>query len=330
MCPWIEHRAASGGHMSWETFSKIAENLHLAQEVDLTGGGEPLCNQQISDMVKTVKVAGCRVGFSTNGSLLTKSLAEELTRLGLDWISFSVDAANANTYEAIRRGASFEKVITNIDALNQIKRTLNSQTPKMMLVFVIMSGEVENYAQLPAYIELAHRLGVEHVIAKNLDVILKDGDDQRRLFTHNGQAFSPLQEALDEAERLALHWGMKFRRYSVHPSEQITCEQNPTQNLFFSWDGSVSPCITLSYTESRIFNGERIQVPSQRFGNINQQSFSEIWNNPDYLAFRQAYADRIRRHNQDFLDSLLGGEISNEEIPEAPQVCKSCYFLYGI
>lgn len=330
MCPWIEHRAASGGHMSWDTFSKIAEYLPLAEEVDLTGGGEPLCNPQTPAMLTAAKAAGCKVGFSTNGALLNAAMAENLTRLGLDWISFSVDAAQADTYESIRRGANFDKVISHIAGLRQIKQSLHSRTPKMMLVFVIMSGEIENYQQLPELIELAHRLGIEQVIAKNLDVILKDGDDQRRVFTHDGRACHPLQAALDQAEHKAKRLGIKFRRYAVHPEEQIVCEQNPTQNLFFSWDGSVSPCITLSYSESRIFNGKRIQVPSQRFGNINQQDLYQIWNQPDYSEFRQAYSARLQQHNQRIIASLLGEDDAIEAYPEAPQVCQSCYYLYGI
>ena len=330
MCPWIEQRLASGGHMSWETFQSIAAHLHLAREVDLTGGGEPLCNPNLADMVRTVKKAGCKVGFSTNGSLLTRALAEELTSLGLDWISFSVDAAQADTYESIRRGASFEKVAANIAGLNQIKKESNHPTPKMMMVFVIMSGEIENYQQLPEYIRLAHSLGVEQVIAKNLDVILKDGDDQRKLFTHDGQAFQPLQYALDAAERIAKDFSIKFRRYSVHPNEQVVCEQDPIHNLFFSWDGYVSPCITLAYAENRYFNGSHIQVPSRRFGNINQQSLDVIWNDPGYAEFRQVYIERLQQHNRALMDSLLGGENTDVELPTAPQSCQSCYYLYGI
>lgn len=330
MCPWIEHRAAFGNHMNWNTFLKIAEALPMAEEVDLTGGGEPLCFPRIPEMVKIVKAAGCKVGFSTNALLLTEDLSRELIQLGLDWISFSVDAAEATTYESIRRGASFEKVITNIRTLHQTKQALHSPTPKMMMVFVIMTGEIENYQQLPDYIEMAHQLGVEHVIAKNMDVILKDGDDQRRLFTHDGQAFHPLQQALAQAEQRARHLGLKFRRYAVHPSEQTVCEQNPIRNLFINWEGDVSPCITLSYTESRIFNGERIHVPSQRYGNINQHTLEEIWNHPEYQAFRQVYADRLHHQQQSMLDSILGGETPPEANPVAPEVCKSCYFLYGI
>ncbi len=330
MCPWVDQRKTSGGQMTWDTFHKIAENLHLAQEVDLSGGGEPLCNPLLTDMVRVVKAAGCRVGFSTNGSLLSLPLAEDLVRSGLDWISFSVDAAEADTYESIRKGASFSKLLSNIDCLNQVKRSLHKTNPKMMMVFVIMTGEIENYQQLPELVELAHRLGVEKIIAKNLDVILKDSDEKRRLFNHDGQVLHPLIQTLDEAEARAKKLGINLRRYSLHPSEQIVCEQSPTHNLFFSWDGSLSPCISLSYTESRIFNSERIQVPSQRFGNIHQHSLAELWETPAYRSFRQAYQARLHFQQKAMLDAFLGSENQSENLPPAPEPCRSCYFLYGI
>ena len=329
MCPWIEQRA-TGGTMDWDTFSKIADNLHLTEEVDLTGGGEPLCNPLLPEMVRVVKSAGCKVGFSTNGVGLSQTVAEKLVKLGLDWISFSVDAAEAKTYEAIRQGAQFDLVRSNIAALHQIKRTLSSHTPKMMMVFVLMTGETENYHQLPDFIELAHQLGVEQVIAKNLDVILKDGDDQRRLFSHDEQIYNPLIHVFEQAEQRARKLGVKLRRYSVHPSEQIICEQAPLHNLFFSWDGSVSPCITLSYAESRIYKGERILIPCQRFGNINQQTLAEIWDHPSYRAFRKMYEARQLYQRQLLMDTFLGSEDSDTSLPAAPQGCQSCYYLYGI
>ena len=45
-----------------------------------------------------------------------------------------------------------------------------------MRVFVMMR---ENYLELPGLIDLAAQLGVARVIAKNLDVILRSGDDGR-------------------------------------------------------------------------------------------------------------------------------------------------------
>jgi MoaA/NifB/PqqE/SkfB family radical SAM enzyme len=330
MCPWTEMRSQAGV-MDWVTFEKIAAGFHLTEAVDLTGGGEPLQNRAIPEMVRVAKAAGCEVGFSTNGVHLDRALAENLIHTGLDWISFSVDAAEAGTYNRIRQGADFERVLANIRGLRELKRQLASQLPKLMMVFVMMVGENENIQQLPAYIQLAHELGVEQVIAKNLDVILKDGDDQRRVFSHDSPPGAQLVAVMEAARQQATALGVSLRFYSMQPTEQTICEQNPVKNLFFNWEGNVSPCITLSYADNRYFNGQRIHVPCLHFGNIHEQSLAEIWTEPDYRAFRQIFEDRQHWERQSFIDLMLSGKDEGlTEMPLAPESCRTCYYLYGI
>ncbi len=330
MCPWSSLRA-SAGVMAWPTFEKIAANFPLTEAVDLTGGGEPLQNRAIPEMVRLAKQAGCEVGFSTNGMQLSPNLAETLVKDGLDWISFSVDAADAKTYNRIRQGANFDTVIENIRALGKIKRSLNSPTPRMLMVFVMMLGEHENYRQLPEFIDLASQLGIEHVIAKNLDVIVKDGDDQRRLFSHQGPPGGKILEVMQAARQEANKLGVGLRFYEMQPAERAICEHNPVQNLFFNWEGNISPCITLSYADSRYFNGQRVQAPCLHFGSILKQDLADIWEGADYCTFRRAFGERQRWERRSVMDMLLDGNGEElTEIPPAPESCRTCYYLYGV
>jgi MoaA/NifB/PqqE/SkfB family radical SAM enzyme len=327
MCPWAELHSAAG-QMAWDTFTRIAANFHLAQEVDLTGGGEPATHPRLVDMVRVAKEAGCEVGFSTNGTLLDPDLAGTLVSLGQDWISFSIDAATAETYERIRQGAQFEAVMRNVEALRDMKIARRNKTPRMMLVFVMMR---ENFHELPAYVDLAHELGVEQIIFKNLDVILKEGDDERRLFSHAGGPVAGLEQEITEARQRADKWGISLRLYGLQPHELAMCEQNPLQSIFFNWAGYVSPCITLSYAESRVFDGARHHVPCRRFGDINQESLEEIWNGAAYREFRRVYETRLRLEQQATVNLLMGSpEDGPLEWPPAPEGCRICYYLYGV
>ena len=335
MCPWVALRE-NDELMARETFSRIAENFHQAEWVDLSGGGEPLLHPRLPEMVRIAREAGCEVGFSTNGVLLGPSLAEEFVATRLDWIAFSVDGAIAETYERIRQGARFDQVMANVAALRDIKSAHGSKTPKLMMVYVMMR---ENYAELPAFIDLAHELGVEQVVAKNLDVIVKEGDNDRRLFSHTDaesgrvdarDVAAAIAAAIAEAERRARGHGIALRVYALRPQEQPICEHNPLRNLFFNWEGYVSPCITLSYADSRVFNGERHFVPCQRFGNINQASLAEIWDGVAYREFRAPYVERVRLARQATVDLLLGAAEAELPIPPAPEGCRTCYYLYGV
>jgi len=278
-------------------------------------------------MVRVAKEAGCEVGFSTNGVLLDPALSETLVSLGQDWIAFSVDAATPETYKRIRRGAEFEAVRRNLEALRNIKASWPSQTPKMMMVFVMMH---ENYRELPIYVELAHELGVEHIIFKNLDVILKKGDDERRLFSHRGPPRAEVEPVIAEARKRARQLGIGLRLYALKPQELTICEHDPLHSLFFNWAGDVSPCITLSYAENRIFDGKPHFVPRQCFGNINEEPLEQIWNKTAHQEFRRPYEIRLRLEQQATFDAFLGSTEPLPEMPPAPAGCRACYYLYGI
>jgi MoaA/NifB/PqqE/SkfB family radical SAM enzyme len=327
MCPWRELHPEEA-LMSPATFAKIAPYLPLTATVDFTGGGEPTTNPRLPEMVRQAKEAGCEVGFSSNGTLLDRSLAETLVSLKQDWISFSVDGATAETYENIRQGAQFDTVAENIHRLHQTKAACGSQIPKMMMVFVMMR---ENFHELPLYVDLAHQLGVEQIIFKNLDVILKDEDDRRRVFGHNGPQVSELNALISEAQHRAQQHHINIRLYSLQPQELPICEHDPLHNLFFNWQGYVSPCITLSYAEQRMFNGHQYYVPCQRYGNINAETLEEIWTKAPYRQFRQPYEHRVRQDREQTINLIVGNEDSSiPEMPPAPEGCRTCYYLYGV
>lgn len=326
MCPWSDLRP-DRAQMTWATFERIIPCLSHARSVDLTGGGEPTINPLLPDMITAAKEAGCTVGFSTNANRLDAALANELIARQLDWVSFSLDGATAATYERIRRGANFDKITGSIAALRDLKQARHSPFPKMLAVFVMMR---ENYHELPAFVELAQQLGIEHVIAKNVDVILKDGDDERRLFSHDGPPQAEFVATLRAAQRRAKELGLGFREYNLHPSEQPMCEHDPLRNLFINYEGYVSPCITLAYAEQRVFNGQRHTVPCQRFGNVNVDALGDIWNIDSYQRFRGQFDARVSAARQAMLDQLLGPSRADGALPPAPEGCRTCYYLYGI
>ena len=82
MCPWHDMRS-SQADMTWETYLKIAQSFKAVKEVDLSGGGEPLMHPRLLEMAAMAKESGCKAGFSTNATLLTPEISEELIRLSV-------------------------------------------------------------------------------------------------------------------------------------------------------------------------------------------------------------------------------------------------------
>lgn len=73
--------------------------------------------------VEIVRIAAaCKVPhtyFITNAQLLTEKVAEVLIECGVDQVQVSADGATRETYEYIRRGASFERLTQNLRHLTE-------------------------------------------------------------------------------------------------------------------------------------------------------------------------------------------------------------------
>ncbi|MFH1625643.1 MAG: radical SAM protein [Pseudomonadota bacterium] len=330
MCPWYEMRSPTAD-MSWETYEKIAKSFREVEEVDLTGGGEPLIHPLLLRMLTLAKESGCAVGFSTNATLLTPELSEELLHISLDWIAYSVDGATAQTYEKIRQGASFEQVIDHVTFLDRLRKTGNGKTPLTMLFFVMMP---DNFHEPPVLVDLCLRLNIDRLVIKNQDVILNMERDRERLFTWDGHEPRELRRIVRASMKKARRNGLYMRVYDLSPGEMRICEHDPLNTAFFNWEGFVSPCITLSYAEKRVFRGEWRKAPICRFGNINDESFGEIWAAPAYQRFRDCFEKRTKSLRPEFLDLLTlerfrgRGPTDSMILPPPPDGCETCHYLY--
>src|SRR5918992_3328159 len=117
------------GAMCFHTFQSLVDALPRLEQVTLQGLGEPLLAPDLERMVAYATERGARVGFNTNGMLLTRERARRLVRSGLSWLHVSLDGATAETYESIRGGSDFARVCSNVAALVHVRRDLGSRSP---------------------------------------------------------------------------------------------------------------------------------------------------------------------------------------------------------
>ncbi len=138
----------------------LADFMKRASFVQLHGNGEPLLSAAFwntFDIMGSQYDDGTRISINSNGQLLTHKIAGKLVRSPLHNITISLDAATDATYKKIR-GADFDNVLENIRNLIRARNKLGRKLPE---VYVNMTLFRENIAELPAFIELAHELGVD-------------------------------------------------------------------------------------------------------------------------------------------------------------------------
>lgn len=115
--------------MDLEIYKRIVDEactFRRKPSIDLYLRGEPFLNDQFLTYLELAKARGLEVYTTTNATLLTGRLAKALVERGIDQITFSLDGHNLETFEAIRQGASYRKVMRNIDRFLEINHKHSS------------------------------------------------------------------------------------------------------------------------------------------------------------------------------------------------------------
>lgn len=134
-CPYTastlrkEPRAKEFPWISEEIFKSIADQTGQYQAtLRISGAGEPMLHPQMVDLIVYAKSVGCKVGLINNGSLMNEENARRLLEAKTEMIEFSVDAADPDTYDIVRKGLNFEKTVANIKKTVELRNKLSPET----------------------------------------------------------------------------------------------------------------------------------------------------------------------------------------------------------
>jgi sulfatase maturation enzyme AslB (radical SAM superfamily) len=128
-------------------------NLHIGSD------GDPFASLIYRYFIKQTKnFPHVRFSIQTNGLLVKKihQRHEDMFKK-LDILNVSIDGASTETYERLRKGGSFKKIIENLEFIKEIKLKLNF---KFIIHFVV---QTDNYQEMPAIIELAEKYSADRV-----------------------------------------------------------------------------------------------------------------------------------------------------------------------
>ena len=335
MCPWreIAKDAENKGFMTQEVWEAVQPYLKDVRSVDFTGGGEPLLQTRLADWLTEAHRAGCETGILTNGLLLKKETAQRLIDAGIDWICVSMDGATKDLYEEIRIGSNFYQVYQNLKDISAMRR---GKVPKTMINFVLMEM---NFGQIEEIVKLASRLGVDQVNFKQCDVIRGDSGKGFGLFAREEtRELRRLEKALTRARRLAKKLKVQTTAFSFTPDERPVCEQDPRNSMFIRHDGSVGPCINLAIGGPTTFLGEEVTMPTVHYGRLPEDDLQNLWETDSCKFYRERFENRVKAHEDALVKGLVGSSSSREKtlraaieaMPEPPEGCKVCHYLYDI
>ena len=336
MCPWreITKNAANRGLMSQRIWESIRPYLPEIKSIDFTGGGEPLLQPQLPQWIAEAHAAGCETGFLTNGLLLKKEKLKQILAAGVDWICISLDGADASMYEKIRIGSNFERVCENVANIAKMR---DGNRPRTMINFVLMDL---NFHQVEDIVRLADQLRVDQVNFKQCDVIRGESGKGHGLFgIRETKEIRQLKKKLEKARRLAKKLNITTTAFAFTPAERPVCEQDPRDSIFVRYDGVVAPCINLAIGGPTTFLGKEVVMPNVHYDRLPHDDLMELWQTDTCKFYRQQFEQRVKAHDGALVTGLMSASGSNRlkalekaktAMPEPPQGCNLCHYLYDI
>jgi len=215
--------------------------------------GEPYLHPDFTELVAYASEKNVYTSTSTNAHFLSEDAAKRTIRSGLDRLIISIDGTTQETYRSYRVGGSLDKVLEGTRNIVRARQALKSRTPHLVFQFLVVGP---NEHEIPAVRALARNLGVDQVVFKTAQIYDFE----------NGSPLIPRQD--------------RYSRYRQNPDGTWSIKNSLDnhcwkmwQSSVVTWDGKVVPCC---------FDKDAHFV----MGNLEEQSFSEIWQSQRYRDFR--------------------------------------------
>lgn len=269
----------------------------------LGAGFEPTMNPEFADIVRTLTRFDGRVELITNGTLLDDSLLDVLLDAHVTLFNFSFDGIRPQTYEHIRRGATYDAVLA------RIRRARERFADRETLFAVNSTMLRSNYVETSEIVRYWDEIGFDMVRLLTMVVRFADPELLREsLFPVRAHFFELLDEAatelIESGRRITLahpHFETSRlrERYphnvragvvrSNHPRARVAAQERQRHQLG-AGPGMSFPCRS-PWTFARILPSGDVQLCYQfSVGNLHTQSFEEIWLGEKAQAVR----DKVR------------------------------------
>jgi len=230
-------------------------------------GGEPLCRDDIFELLDYAVAKKLKCALATNGTLINSSFAQKIKNSEIERVSVSLDGATSEIHNKLRKQeGSFEAALNGIGCLNDCGVPFQ----------INMTITRHNVHQLNDIFVLAQKLGA---VAVHLFMLVPVGC---------GEEFAP-EDMLSPDEYEDLMHDVAQKEHAEQMEIKVTCgphyervvrEQNPGQKriskgclagsgvLFVGHSGDVFPCGYLPVN----------------CGNILQTPLEQIWTSSTDLA----------------------------------------------
>lgn len=303
-CPHTAYRKNwQNRHLEVDAFKRLIPAFAGTKLVYLQGWGEPFLHPDFFTMLKIAKRADCRVGTTSNATLLDEATIERLVGEGLDVIGFSLAGIDEKN-DVIRRGTTIKKTMLWIEALQRVKNKYGTNNPRIHIAYMLLARTLGDLERLPEFLA---GTGADQTVVSSLSLAVSPAMDDESRLVRVPEEFSQLQHRLLAVQDAAAKRGVEVHYHMVDPqAPHFKCSENVAQAIVVGSDGSISPCVFTCMPvlgeNDYYFRGQKHIQQNLSFGNIQTEDLNFIWH-------RKAYKEFVRNHNR----------------WRTPAVCRNCY-----
>jgi MoaA/NifB/PqqE/SkfB family radical SAM enzyme len=239
--------------------------------------------------VSLAKQAGCQVGTTTNATPLTEETISRIVESGIDLLAFSL-AGIGPVNDTWRQGTSYQKVLEAIRSLQACKRRLGKVTPRVHIAYMLLRSGLADLETLPGELQ---GLGISQVVISTLDLVAAPELEKESLTRVSQSEGSEISHRLEKLAEMGARHNLNIYYPDLSaPSPKRDCPENVLRAAVISPAGDVSPCVYTNLSASAgdyYVKGRPHQIRPLFFGNLEELSFHEIWQQASYRNFRKSW-----------------------------------------
>ena len=227
---------------------------------------EAILNPHLPVFIDSLRCFHTPFQLFSNGLGLDQHLSQHLLDNGMTSLWCSFHGAREKTYQSIMKGSNYETVLGNLLAIKQHVR--RRQLPfELTLVYCAMRRTLP---ELPAFVDIAHRLGASAIQVNYLLVTKPDPRMERESpFFHQDLYDYNVLTAKIKGAKLGVDVRHQPLSSDTPPDAPAPCRR-PWEHLNVNRTGQVQICC----------GGSPI------LGNMFEEGFSRMWNSPAMARFR--------------------------------------------
>ncbi|TRO48739.1 radical SAM protein [Candidatus Bathyarchaeota archaeon] len=248
---------------TFEAKNLIDQICEVSKPLLILSGGEPLLRNDVFELIEYGASKGLKMGLGSNGSLIDKTIAKDLRRVGISTVSISLESYKSESHDLFRGVVgSWEKAINAIKYLRE----------NNILVQVNTTVTQNNYREIDEIMYLTEDIGVENF---HLFFLVPTG---------RGVKIEDITPAKYEAMIKTTFAKTKNHRLNIRPScaPQFMRIASTAGLDMRQW---IRGCLSGLYYCRVYPNGEITPCPYLpiKLGNIKEKKFKDIWFNSEFF-----------------------------------------------